>query len=261
MDLICTATTDPADQRPGCRFDEATNEQLVRLLQDLRLLYTERNEAIGRLGHAHAEALDLLAVAVQFRSAAIRLPMLRVSVLAEALALCLGQSPSFAHMLRRAARVHDVGEVGIPDAVLKKAGLLTTEEQLVMNAHAELGAGLLGHSRAPLMQMAAEVALTHHERWDGLGHPRGLRGREIPLSGRIVAVVDSFDALTMDRSDRPGHADEAALAVLAKQRGAAFDPQVVDAFLAAAEDLVALRDLVNSDPQPFELLLEQGCSR
>ena len=259
--MFRNATTDPAGPRPAFRFDEATNEQLLRLLLDLRVVYAERNDALTRLGRAHAEALDLLAVAAEFRSAAISLPMLRVSVLAEALALRLGQSPAFAHRLRRAARVHDVGEVGIPDAVLKKPGRLTAEEQLVMDAHAELGAGILGHSRAPLLQMAAEVALTHHERWDGRGHPRGLRGHEIPYSGRIVAVVDYFDALTMDRCDRPGHADDAAIAMLVNQRGAAFDPQVVDAFLAAAADLVALRDRVNAHPQAFELLLEHECPR
>ena len=261
MELMGTAMTDPEGQRPACRFDETTNEQLVRLLQDLRLLYVERNEAMTRLGRAHNEALDLLAVAAQFRSAAISLPMLRVSVLAEALALRLGQSPSFAHLLRRAARVHDVGEVGIPDEVLKKVGPLTADEQRVMNAHAELGAGILGHSRAPLLRMAAEVALTHHERWDGLGHPRGLRGEEIPLSGRIVSVVDCYDALTMDRGGREGVADEVALAMLMEQRGAAFDPQVIDAFMAAAADLVALRARVNAEPEAFELPLEQECRR
>ncbi|MFY7973785.1 MAG: HD-GYP domain-containing protein, partial [Rubrivivax sp.] len=114
-----------------------------------------------------------------------------------------------------------------------------------MNKHPRIGAEILGRSRIPLFQLAAEVALTHHERWDGGGYPAGTAGDAIPLSGRIVAVVDFFDALTMDRCYRPALPDAVALQMLAEQRGKAFDPDVVDAFLARADEMMAVRDAVN----------------
>jgi putative two-component system response regulator len=105
---------------------------------------------------------------------------------------------------------------------------------------------MLSGSSLPLFALAAEIALHHRERWDGSGYPEGLRGEAIPLSGRIVAVVDYFDALTMPRSYRPARADDRALAMLAEQAGSAFDPRVVATFLAHAAELIALRDHVNA---------------
>jgi putative two-component system response regulator len=130
------------------------------------------------------------------------------------------------------------------------------EERLVMNQHPAIGADILGRSRVPLFELAAEVALTHHERWDGSGYPRGLRGDAIPLSGRIVAVVDFFDALTMDRCYRKAFPDDVALDMLIKQRGAAFDPVVVDAFLDESAQLIELRESINRQPPSFEELAE-----
>ena len=120
----------------------------------------------------------------------------------------------------------------------------------------EIGAEILGRSRVPLFQMAAEVALGHHERWDGGGYPSALAGQAIPLSARIVAVVDFMDALTMDRCYRKAFPDDEALRMLTEQRGRAFDPRVVDAFLAHAPALLALRDRVNACPPSFEDLSE-----
>lgn len=125
-----------------------------------------------------------------------------------------------------------------------------------MNRHAAIGAEILGRSRIPLFRLAADVARTHNERWDGSGYPRGLSGESIPLGGRIVAVVDFFDALTMDRVYRRAFPDAQALAMLAEQRGAAFDPQIVDCFLAHAGEFVALRDAVNRRQPTFTDLLE-----
>lgn len=120
-----------------------------------------------------------------------------------------------------------------------------------MQTHPRLGAEILGSSRIPLFALAAEVALHHHERWDGTGYPRGLAGEDIPLSGRIVAVVDYFDALTMDRCYRPAFADDRALAMLADLSGSAFDPAVVATFLAHASELIQLREWVNATQPGF----------
>jgi len=227
---------------------------MERIVVDLRRMYRERNEALREVTLAHHEALLRLALAADFRDDDTGVHMARIGYLAEALALAMGQPRAFAQMLRRAAPMHDVGKVGIPDAILKKPGAYTPEDRLVMNEHAKMGADILGRSRVPLFQLAAEVAWTHHERWDGGGYPRSLAGDAIPLSGRIVAVVDFFDALTMDRCYRKAFADDVALQMLVAQRGRAFDPAVVDVFLTHAAALIELRDAINRAPPSFEEL-------
>ena len=125
-----------------------------------------------------------------------------------------------------------------------------------MNQHASMGADILGKSRIPLFQLAAELALSHHEKWDGTGYPSALAGDAIPISGRIVAVVDFFDALTMDRVYRKAFSYEKALAMLLEQRGKAFDPTIVDTFMTHADALIALRERINQAHPTFADLVE-----
>jgi putative two-component system response regulator len=235
-------------------FNAAAAAQMERIVLDLGRMYHERNEALREVTRAHHEALLRLALAADFRDDDTGVHMVRIGYLAEALALAMGQPAASAAMLRCAAPMHDVGKIGVADAVLKKPGGYTPDERQQMNRHAEMGADILGRSRVPLFQLAAEVALTHHERWDGGGYPRGLAGEAIPLSGRIVAVVDFFDALTMDRCYRKAFADDVALAMLVEQRGAAFDPLVVDSFVANAAAMIELREHINRKPPTFEEL-------
>lgn len=227
------------------RFDPAATEQMARMVQDLGRMYRERNQALQEVMDAHHEALFRLALAAEYRDNDTGAHIVRMGFLAEALALAAGAPRDWADMLRKAAPMHDVGKIGIPDAVLKKPGRFTPDERVVMNRHAEIGAEILGRSRIPLFQLAAEVALTHHERWDGRGYPHGLAGEHIPLAGRIVAIVDFFDALTMDRCYRPAYDDTRALQMLQAERGHAFDPQLVDLFAQQLSRMVALRDAVN----------------
>ena len=171
----------------------------------------------------------------------------RIGHLAEALALHLGLDADSARQLRLAAPLHDVGELDACDTGSEPPWPLTAdEEQHRRRAQPRRGAALLGGSSLPLFALAAEIALHHRERWDGSGYPEDLRGEAIPRSGRIVAVVDYFDALTLPRSYRPARADDRALAMLAEQAGSAFDPAVVAAFLAHATELIALRDHINA---------------
>ncbi|MFG6416629.1 HD-GYP domain-containing protein [Roseateles sp. DC23W] len=242
----------PAELPASRSFDEAAVAQMERIVVDLGQMYHERNDALREVTRAHHEALLRLSLAAEFRDDDTGVHMVRIGYLAEALALALGQPARFAQMLRRAAPMHDVGKIGIPDDILKKPGGLSPEERQVMNGHARIGADILGRSRVPLFQVAAEVALAHHERWDGTGYPQGLSGEAIPLSGRIVAVVDFFDALTMDRCYRPAFPDDVALAMLNGQRGLAFDPQVVDAFMKNAAALIELRLRIHRQPPSFE---------
>ncbi|MDR7334372.1 HD-GYP domain-containing protein [Roseateles asaccharophilus] len=250
-----TATIDVIATPVGRSFDESAAAQMERLVVDLRQMYDERNEALREVTRAHHDALLRLALAADFRDDDTGVHMVRIGYLSEALALAIGESAAYAERLRRAAPMHDVGKIGIPDYILKKPGSLSGEERRVMTRHPEIGSDILGRSRVPLFQLAAEVALTHHERWDGGGYPRGLRGEAIPLSGRIVAVVDFFDALTMDRCYRKAYADGVALDMLLEQRGKAFDPRVVDVFAEHAVKLVAVRDRINQQPPSFDELV------
>jgi putative two-component system response regulator len=150
----------------------------------------------------------------------------------------VGLTPDEQHTLALAARLHDVGTVAVPDRLLLKGGVLDEHELWVMQSHCQAGYEILSASSSPLFRLAAEIALTHHEWWDGCGYPRGLRGRDIPLSGRIAAIADVFDALTSERPYRPPLAFDDALDVMRKERGSHFDPELLDAFLGSD----ALRD-------------------
>jgi len=237
-------------------FDEAAAAQMERIVVDLRRVYQERNEALREVARAHHEALLRLSLAAEFKDDDTGVHIVRIGYMAEALATMLGQPASFSRMLGRVAPMHDIGKIGIPDNVLKKPGRYDADDRAIMDLHPAMGAKILGRSRIPLFQLAAEVALGHHERWDGSGYPAQLAGEAIPLSARIVAVVDFFDAVTMDRCYRKAFSDEEALRMLREQRGAAFDPQIVDVFLANAPALMALRDRITRQPPSFESMVE-----
>ena len=133
--------------------------------------------------------------------------------------------------------MHDVGKIGIPDSILKKAGCLDPDERQVMRTHTTIGADIIGHHAHGLLAMARNVALTHHEKWDGTGYPAGLAGEDIPFEGRIVAVVDVFDALTSRRPYKQAWPVERAVDFLRDQRGKQFDAALVDLFLSRMPDV------------------------
>jgi putative two-component system response regulator len=153
-----------------------------------------------------------------------------VGDLAADLALRLAQSPLWAEQLRRAARLHDIGKLGISERILHNPGPLTPDDRREVQRHTEIGAQILGGSTLPLVQLAAEVAVAHHERWDGSGYPAGLAGTDIPLSARIVAVADVYDALVSRRTHRGPWSHEEAARYIVAQAGTKFDPGVVAAF-------------------------------
>jgi putative two-component system response regulator len=252
------AMTEAASLAGSNCFEDAASAQMERLVADFGRMYQERNEALQEVARAHHDALLRLSRAAEFRDDDTGVHIVRMGYLAWALALRLGQTEQYAMLLRQTAPMHDIGKIGIPDAVLKKPGSFNPEERAVMNQHPQIGAEILGRSRIPLFTAAAEVALSHHERWDGSGYPSGAAGSAIPLSGRIVAVVDFFDALTMDRCYRPAFEDHVALEMLIEQRGRAFDPLVVDTFVEHATDLIELRDQVNLQKLDFEDLCSGG---
>jgi len=138
--------------------------------------------------------------------------------------------------------MHDIGKIGTPDHVLLKPGKFTQEELDVMNQHAEIGYRILSGSDAELLKVAATIAWTHHERWDGSGYPRGLKGENIPIEGRIVAIADAFDALTTARVYKPAFEFDHAVELMIKKRGEHFDPELLDVFLASLPDIKRIHD-------------------
>ena len=163
-----------------------------------------------------------------------------MSQYAELIALSYGLSEKRADMILWASPMHDIGKIGIPDAVLLKPGKLTEEEWTLMKTHCEIGSHLLSGSNSETLQLAEQIALTHHERWDGTGYPEGLKGDAIPLEGRIVAVADVFDALTSERPYKSAWSYNDAVAEIKKCAGSHFDPKVVDAFLDALPGIKAI---------------------
>ena len=254
-DLSLQDTMAMVTEDPNC-FSNAAAEQMERMVADFGRMYRERNEALQEVARAHHDALLRLARAAEYRDDDTGVHIVRMGYLSAALARRLGQSAAQAELLMQAAPMHDIGKIGMPDDVLKKRSDFTENDRVVMNLHPHIGAEILGKSRIPLFQLAAEVALTHHERWDGKGYPAGLAGEAIPISGRIVAVIDFFDALTMDRCYRPAFDDETALQMVLLERGHAFDPHVVDTFMAYASELIPLRDRINREHLEISSLTE-----
>jgi putative two-component system response regulator len=206
-----------------------------------------------------------LARAAEFRDDSTGRHVVRVGRYAAILAAALGQPASYVEMIELAAQLHDVGKIGIPDAVLHKPGKLDADEMEIMRRHADYGwrivapviekermlrfeAGLDTTTQSPMLLMAARIAASHHERWDGKGYPRGIAGDEIPLEARITAVADVFDALSTARCYKPAFPLEECFGIVAAERGKHFDPVVADACLACRREFEATyQELVDRD--------------
>ena len=205
----------------------------------LHLLLTDQKEVLRRQVDAktqealasHNEMLERLAQAAEFRNVDTGRHAQRVGELSAALAQEVGLPEDRVTLIRRAAPLHDLGKIGIPDRILLKPGPLTTEEFETMKTHTTIGADLLSGGRTALHQVAQQIALAHHERWDGHGYPGGMAGDAIPLEARIVAVADFFDALTHERPYRVARSVADVRAMLLKESSRAFEPALVESFL------------------------------
>jgi putative two-component system response regulator len=198
---------------------------------------TAQTLAEEELQAARLEDLARLALAAECRDANTHEHTERVATLAEYIARELGMNAQLLSTLRLAAPLHDIGKLGIPDQILLKPGGLTDDEQTVMKTHTTIGAHILGESEYPVLGMAREIALTHHERWDGAGYPAGLRASAIPIAGRVVAVADVFDAITHERPYKTALPAGYAIGEISSASGAQFDAEVVDAFMACVGDV------------------------
>jgi PAS domain S-box-containing protein len=197
---------------------------------------------IEELDSSRREIVERLAQAIEVHDVEAGRHVDRVAKIAAYLGSQLGLGDTQIHLLRAAAPMHDVGKIATPEEILRKPGPLSAEERLEMERHTEVGHRILAGAESELLQMAARIALTHHERFDGTGYPQGLAGEEIPIEGRIVAVADVFDALLSDRPYRPALSHDEAIEQIRRGRGTQFDPEVVDVLLEHLEDAIALRD-------------------
>jgi response regulator RpfG family c-di-GMP phosphodiesterase len=197
--------------------------------------------AIGQLNVSREETISRLTLAAEFRDNDTARHTERVSLYAKLLAERLGLSHAEAELIRVASVMHDVGKIGVSDTILLKPGPLTPSEFEDMKQHTRFGNEILAGSAIELLDVAATVALSHHERFDGTGYPAGLAGDDIPLQGRIVAVADVFDALTSPRVYRPAFKVESAVEAMRDGRGTQFDPRALDVFLDSLGDVLAIR--------------------
>lgn len=227
----------------------------LRLEVHNHLLEEMVRERTRDLHQARFEILERLARAAEYRDDQTGEHTRRVGRMAGDLAERIGAPAEHVELIRRAAPLHDVGKIGIPDGVLLKPGRLSSRELELMRQHCLIGANLLSGSGVPLLDVAATIALTHHERWDGTGYPEGLKGEDIPLAGRVVAVVDVFDALVHERPYKAAFTVEEAVAELENGAGTHFDPSVVQAFLelireGAPADAAEVVEAVEYAPLP-----------
>ena len=232
------------------RSEAETYRQIGELSQTARLQAEEMvRQRTAQLEAAQIEIVTRLGMAAEYRDDQTGQHTRRVGELSAHLAQAMGLSPENVDLIRWAARLHDIGKIGVPDSVLLKEGRYTPEEFGRMKTHVEIGATVLGGSTSALLRMAEEIARTHHERWDGKGYPNRLSGSDIPISGRIVSVADVFDALTTVRLYKPAWTIQAALEEMQAQSGAQFDPVIIERLCALiGSNLSSVADLLQPRP-------------
>ncbi len=214
----------------------------LALYDQKRLLEQQVKERTKELEETRFEIIRRLGRAAEYKDNETGLHVIRMSHYARLLAKQIDLPEQYCELLYNAAPMHDIGKIGTPDAILKKPAKLDVDEWQEMQRHAEIGAEIIGEHNDPLLEMARRIALTHHEKWDGSGYPKGLSGEDIPIEGRIVAIADVFDALTSQRPYKTAWTIEATMALLEEQAGKHFDPILVKQFKLILPEAIAIRD-------------------
>jgi len=222
---------------------KAYNDHMSNYQKELEAEITQRTEGLAKAFEkvkiASLDTVYRLSRAAEYKDEDTGAHVERMSHYSSAIARSMGHDDDFVERILWASPMHDIGKIGIPDRVLQKPGKLDPDEWVIMKQHTTIGAEILKDASADFIKLAADIALTHHEKWDGNGYPQGLKGSNIPLAGRIVALADVFDALTSERPYKAPFPLEKALAIIKDGQGSHFDPQVVDAFLTIEDEIRA----------------------
>jgi putative two-component system response regulator len=219
------------------RYQAELEEMVAVRTGALRLALENLEESQKTILAAHSETIHRLAAAAEFKDEETANHITRMSRYCACLSVRLGLHKGEVELVEQASPMHDIGKIGIPDSILLKPGKLTPEEWEVMKKHTLFGARILGSSNFELLRAGEIIALSHHERWDGSGYPKGLAGEDIPLFGRICAVADVYDALTSRRPYKEPFTDEVSLDIMRAGRGSHFDPRILDIFLEHFEEI------------------------
>jgi putative two-component system response regulator len=210
------------------------NQKLV--LEEMVLKRTEE------LSETRLQVVRRLGRAAEYRDNETGFHIIRMSQISALLSKSLGWSDGYCELILHASPMHDIGKIGIPDAILLKPGKFEPDEWEIMKTHVSIGAEILKDGNSDLLILASEIALNHHEKWDGTGYPSGLAGTSIPLSGRIVAVADVFDALTSPRPYKKAWSIGASVNYISENAGVHFDPEVVEHFKKCLPEILKIRD-------------------
>jgi len=216
---------------------EELEAEVARRTRDL-------SQSLNKLRLASLETINRLSFAAEYKDEDTGQHIIRMSRYSAAIARQRRLDESVVELILYASPMHDIGKIGIPDYILLKPGKLDAGEWETMKKHTTIGAKILQGSDSDAIRMAERIAITHHEKWDGSGYPRGLRGEDIPIEGRITALADVFDALTTKRPYKEPFSVEKSLSIISGGRGAHFDPQVTEAFFSVKDEILAIRDAI-----------------
>ncbi|MEZ9199699.1 HD domain-containing phosphohydrolase [Shewanella sp. 10N.286.54.B9] len=212
----------------------------LALFNQSRELAIKVKQKTAELAATQLKVIQKLGRAAEYKDNETGMHVIRMSHYTHILAKAAGMCEADADMLMAASPMHDIGKIGISDAILRKPGKLTDDEFEEMKKHAEIGAEIIGDNESDLLKMAKIVAISHHEKWNGTGYPYGLKGEDIPRIGRIVAIADVFDALTCERPYKRAWSVEEAISHLQQQAGEHFDPQLVPLFLEHMDEITEI---------------------
>ncbi|MFH1033006.1 MAG: HD domain-containing phosphohydrolase [Pseudomonadota bacterium] len=224
---------------------KALHDQMVRHQQKLEFEVARRTI---KLRSVTLDTILRLSQAGEFRDELTGNHVARMAAYSATVARVMGLAEATVDAILLAAPLHDVGKIGVPDHILLKPGPLTPEEWIPMKRHTTMGGQILAGAESGSLKLAEVIAMTHHERWDGRGYPRGLAGKAIPLAGRIVAIADVFDALTTRRPYKEPFSVDRSLAIIREGSGGHFDPRVVEAFFEALEEILVLKEVYRDSP-------------
>jgi len=225
---------------------QVSNKQLVKFAGDLNKTFYELKSTHKELQEAYLDTIHRLVLAAEYKDEDTGDHIVRMSRYSALLAEKLSLPPKEVENIRYAAPMHDIGKIGIPDNILMKPGKLTDQEFEFMKTHTNIGAKILARSKADILRLAHQIAISHHEKWNGRGYPQGISGTKIAIAGRIVGLADVFDALTSKRPYKDPYPLEVACDIIKKENGQHFDPELVDIFMENIDEFVKIKEEVGT---------------